>query len=458
MARRKRLPEPYEASIDVLEADGRGSSNEPRPGVFFGALPGERVRVEVYRRLRGRDQGGVLEVLEAHPGRVEPPCAEFGRCGGCTLQHLASDAQLEHKQRGVAALFEEAGVEVGAWREPLRASTTGYRRRARIGVKWVEKKGEVLVGFREVRDRRFIAGIPRCEVLVASAADLPAALSRTFSTLSVRDALPQVELAAGDDSLVLVLRILRPISPEDQAVLEQFEQTHGVSIYLQPGGLDTVRPLRESSKTTLRYRVGDLTFEFLPTDFVQVHAELNAQMVTAAIEALELSPGDRVLDLFCGIGNFTLPIAARLGADGTVSGAEGDQALVERARGNAARNGLEASFERVDLYGELGATAFLGQQWSKILLDPPRSGGGAVIEQLPALGAERIVYVSCGPASLAVDLARLQSLGYRVDWVRVMDMFPHTSHVEVMTQLSLRSGPAQAPGLSQAAGDASTTA
>lgn len=438
MARRKRLPEPYEASVDALEPDGRGRVSAPRTGVFFGALPDERVKVEVYRRLKGKDQGAVLEVLEAHPDRVEPPCAEFGRCAGCTLQHLDSDAQVQHKQREVASLLEAAGVDVGAWREPLRADTVGYRRRARLGVKWVEKKGRVLVGFREVRDRRFVAGIPRCEVLVERAADLPEALSQMIAGLSIRDALPQVEIAAGDEGMILVLRILRPIDPADREALEAFEDAHRLSIYLQPGGLETVHPLRESSEITLSYTLDGLRFEFLPTDFVQVHAQLNRKMVAAAVQALELSEDDRVLDLFCGIGNFTLPIARVLGSGGTVFGVEGDEALVMRARDNASRNGLAPRFERANLYGDVAATAFRGQHWPKVLLDPPRSGAGAVIELLPIIGADRIVYVSCGPASLASDLAKLQPLGYGVDWVRVMDMFPHTSHVEVMAQVSRR--------------------
>jgi 23S rRNA (uracil1939-C5)-methyltransferase len=307
-------------------------------------------------------------------------------------------------------------------------SPWGYRRKARLGVKDVARKGKVLVGFRE-RGSSFVADVERCHVLHPRVGELLPALSVLVGSLSISRRLPQIEMAMDDERCVLILRILEPLSPQDERRLHEFQGANDVVFYLQPGGPETVAPL--SAAVDLHYGLPEyeLVLGFLPGDFTQVNSEVNRRMIARALELLELESGDRVLDLFCGVGNFTLPIARHCGQ---VVGVEGDAGLVARARANAARNAVvNTEFFTADLYGELTAEPWLNRRFDKALLDPPRSGAFEVLPLLPRTGVERIVYVSCYPGTLARDAGELvHRHGYRLVSAGVMDMFPHTAHVE----------------------------
>ncbi|WP_338114173.1 23S rRNA (uracil(1939)-C(5))-methyltransferase RlmD [Thiorhodococcus mannitoliphagus] len=442
MSRRSKKPipqAPVEADIESLTHEGRGLTHIEGKTVFVdGALAGERVRFR-YRRVQRRfDEAMVEEVLSASPDRVEPRCPHFGVCGGCSLQHLDAEAQIRIKQESLADVFTRLGkVAPGRWLEPLTAEHWGYRRKARLGVRRVAKKGRTLVGFRE-RGNSFLADLRRCEVLHPKVGDRLQIIGDTIDQMSIREQLPQIEVAMGDDACVLVFRALQTPTPEDEALLLELGEREGFRIYLQEGGVDSVRPL-PGQDTALSYSLPNHAVElgFLPTDFTQVNLELNRRMVDQALGLLELDSTDRVLDLFCGLGNFTLPLA-RQAAE--VVGVEGDAGLVARALANAERNGIgNASFHTADLYGELEHQPWMRQSFSKALLDPPRSGALQVLDWLPRLGVERILYVSCYPATLARDADRLvNALGYELRAAGVMDMFPHTAHVESMALFERR--------------------
>lgn len=399
------------------------------------ALPGEKVVYERVNRRRGVDEGRLIEVLEAHPERVEPPCEHYAMCGGCSLMHLDPRAQIRLKQSNLLGYFNEEGVEPEQVWAPLLGPQLGYRRKARLGVRLVRGKGRVLVGFRE-RDKRFVADMRRCVVLAAPAGELLEPLGELIGSLSIADRVPQVEIAVGDDATALVLRVLEPLTDEDMAKLRAFEEAHRqqpIRLFLQPGGLDTVAPL-DGGGPHLAYAVtGDVTLAFAPTDFVQVNADLNRAMIARAIDLLAIEPGQQVLDLFCGLGNFTLPIGR---VAESVVGYEGDRGLVERARENARAAGMShVRFEQADLYADPEAVDLSGR-WDGVLLDPPRSGAEAIVRRLGPVGPPRIVYVACGPRALARDAAILvRDHGYHLRGVGVMDMFPHTAHVESIALL-----------------------
>jgi len=427
----RNLPEPETVAIGSLSQDGRGVARIDGKTVFVdGALPGETVRVQRTRKHRRYDEARVVEVLAPVVDRVEPRCAHYGSCGGCSLQHLDGERQLEAKRLQVAEQFRRlGGVEPEGWLEPVRGPVWNYRRRARLGVKFVKRKGKVLVGFRE-RSAPFIAEVERCEVLAEPVGSLVGTLARLFDGLSIRERLPQVEVAVGEQATALVLRVLDPPFGEDLAQLREFATARGVDFYLQPGGLETVAPL-DPPATELAYRLPafDVEIRFEPTDFVQVNAALNEKAVSHAIELLSPGPGDTVLDLFCGLGNFTLPLARRTAR---VVGVEGDAALVARARDNAVRNRIRnAEFHAADLAADPRGAAWAAGRFDRVLLDPPRAGAAAVLPLVAASGARRVVYVSCHPGSLARDAGELvREHGFRFASAGVMDMFPHTAHVE----------------------------
>lgn len=411
--------------------DGRGVARVDGKATFIhGALPGEHVSFRYLNRRRSHDEGEVVSVLRAAAERVEPRCAQYGVCGGCSLQHLRPGAQIAAKQQLLLDELRQIGrVEPQTVLAPIvNDSPWGYRRKARLGVKEVLRKGKVLVGFRE-RGSSFVADVEHCHVLHPRVGELLPRLGALIGSLSVSRRLPQIEVAMDDTRCVLILRILEPLSARDEWLLAEFQAQHDLVFYLQPGGPETVRPL--SAATDLAYRLPDfdLTLGFLPGDFTQVNSELNRKMVARAVGLLMLQPGDRVLDLFCGVGNFTLPLARRAAR---VVGVEGDRGLVERARANAARNGLcNVAFHTADLYGELAAEGWMKEAFDKALLDPPRSGALQALPLLPRLGVRRIVYVSCYPGTLARDAGELVNThGYRLLSAGVMDMFPHTAHVE----------------------------
>lgn len=421
----------YELDVLDLSHDGRGVARLDGKAIFVsGALPGETVRARQTQRKKSFDEAVTLEVLRASPDRVDPKCAHFGVCGGCALQHLDADKQIDAKQQVLMENFERIGhVRPERILAPLRGDSWGYRRKARLGAKWVAKKDKALVGFRET-DGRFIADLSRCEVLIPEVGSRIAQLSQLVGSLEAREQIAQIELAAGDDVTVLVFRHLVPLGDADRQRLRTFGQTSGVVIHLQPGDTSSVHPL-DPEPPTLRFALPayDVDFEFRPLDFVQVNGDMNRRMIDHALGLLDPQPTDRMLDLFCGLGNFTLPLARRAAQ---VVGVEGEAGLVQRARDNAARNRIDnVEFHAADLARDLRGESWAKQGFDKLLLDPPRTGADAAIPQLPLEGIGRIVYVSCHPGSLARDAGLLvREHGYRLVAAGVMDMFPHTAHVE----------------------------
>ena len=429
--RRRRRFEEREVEIESLSPEGRGVARVNGKTVFvFGALPGERVLARVQKSNRRFDEASTVEVIEASAARIQPRCEAFGRCGGCSLQHLDPPAQIEIKQGVLLDNLRQIGqVEPEGVLPPIvNESPWGYRRKARLGVKDVARKGKVLVGFRE-RGSGFVADVETCHVLHPRVGELLPQLSALVGSLSISRRLPQIEVAMDDERCVLILRVLDPLSTGDEQLLNDFQGRHDVVFYVQPGGPETVQPL--SVEVDLHYDLAayDLTLGFLPGDFTQVNSDINRKMIERALQLLDLTPSERVLDLFCGIGNFTLPMARR--ADSVV-GVEGDPGLVARARRNAQRNQLRnAEFFTADLYAELQPQPWMRRRFDKALLDPPRSGALEMLPMLAQMGVQRICYVSCYPGTLARDAGELVNrYGYRLRSAGVMDMFPHTAHVE----------------------------
>jgi len=419
-----------EADVVDLAHDGRGIARVDGKTVFVdGALPTERVRLRVFKRRRTFDEALLVEILAASPDRVDPKCAHFGVCGGCSLQHLSPAAQLAAKQRQLLDNLERIGhAKPRHVLEPIRGPAFGYRRRARLGVKYVHKKGRVLAGVRE-REKPYIAELRRCETLIERFATLPEDLAALVERLTIRDRVPQVEVAAGDETAALVFRVMEPPTAEDLGRLEEFGRHQGVSIYLQSGGLDTITPLGTAAPLTYTVDGGRVTLEFGPADFIQVNRDINVAMIEAAMNLLQPSATDRVLDLFCGLGNFTLPIARRAGR---VVGVEGDRTLVAKARANADRNFIgNAEFHPDNLFEPAGFGPWASGPYDLVLLDPPRAGALAIMERMAQWAPKRVVYISCHPGSLARDAGILiETKGFQLVGAGVMDMFPHTTHVE----------------------------
>ena len=442
MARRRRNRKPLDKTpqkiqIESMAHDGRGVGRGEDGKVVFVdyALPGETVMYEPIENRKSFLFGTAVEILEPSEFRVEPKCAVFGGCGGCVLQHLDESKQIEYKQSQLLENFKKIGnVEPEQWFEPMQGLHWGYRRRARLGAKFVPKKGGVIVGFRE-RNSGFIQPTSECKVLYPEVSALLPGLRDAIALLSCPDKIPQIEVSVSDNAIVMVLRHLEPFVQTDLEVLSDFAKDNEIQLFLQPGNLKTVHPLYPEDPEPLFYRFEefDITVEFLPTDFIQVNGSINDQLVSKAIELLELEDSDRVLDLFCGVGNFTLPLARRALE---VVGVEGDSALVDRANHNKKLNAMEnVSFEFGDLFKEnMSADShgdWLNQKFDKVLLDPPRSGAAEMVKRMPEIGASKIVYVSCGPATLARDAGVLvNEHGYRLTHAGVIDMFPHTAHVE----------------------------
>ena len=430
------MSEEQTAVVCDLTHAGEGVVHGGKTAFIAGALPGERIRFRRTRRHRQHDEGELLEVLEPAAQRVAPRCAHFGTCGGCALQHLAPAAQLAARQRELAdTLARVARVNPQSWLEPLSGPAWGYRRRARLGVKFVHKKGRVLVGFRE-RAAPYVAELERCEVLSAPMDGLIAPLAAMLGELSIREQLPQIEVAVADNATALVLRVLSAPSAEDLARLQAFAAAHALRLYLQPRGLDSVYELGGAGEP-LCYRLAQfgLELQFAPTDFIQVNGAVNATLVTRALELLELTAQSVVLDLYCGLGNFTLALARRAQC---AVGVEGEAALVERARGNARHNGLDnATFHQADLAAPPDPqSAWLRRPYSHVLLDPPRSGARALLAAVAQLAPARVLYISCHPGSLARDVGVLvHEHGMTLEAAGVVDMFAHTAHMESLALL-----------------------
>lgn len=433
-ARAKARPSSTVETADIVDLshEGRGIAHVEGKATFIDdALPGERVEWRRLKRTRNFDEGRLEQVLTASPDRVAPQCVHFGVCGGCVLQHLSSDKQLEFKERQLFDSLERIGRVTPARKLPaLKAQAWHYRRRARLAARWVPKKNKTVIGFRE-RSTTYITDLATCEVLTPEVAALIEPLSAVITALSVRDRVPQIEVAHADTAIALVVRVLEPLTDADRARLLEFATVHNVELYVQPGGYETVAKLA-GEPLPLSYRLPqfDVSIAFQPTDFIQINARLNELMVEHALQLLEPDSKDDVLDLFCGLGNFSLPLARRARH---VVGVEGESGLVARARENARANGIEnAEFFTANLAAEdLAGSPWARRKYSKVLLDPPRAGAREVLPVVAASGAARVVYVSCHPGSLARDAGLLvHEHGFELVAAGVMDMFPHTAHVE----------------------------
>ena len=440
MARKKRR-EPETATIESATHDGRGIAALSGKKVFVaGALPGETVEFIRRKSRRNFDEAELLQVIEPSEDRIDAKCEAFGRCGGCSLQHVSEDYQRSIKEQTLKDNLQRIGkVEPQSWLEPMTGPVWGYRRRARLAVKDVPAKGRVLVGFRE-RHAPFITDMHRCEVLASPVDGLIDELSELVARLSIRARLPQIEIAVAEQSMAMVFRVLDEPNAADKEHLIGFGAANDCRIYLQPGGLDSLQLIEpESVGEPLYYTLPefDIRIDFEPIDFVQVNSEINQRMVHFAIEQLNPGAEDKVLDLYCGIGNFSLPLARKAG---TVLGIEGEKSLVARAAENAQKNGLDnVNFRVADLSKIDGTESWVRAGWDRLLLDPARSGAAEVVERMKLLNPERIVYVSCHPGTLARDAGILvHEQGYRLESAGIIDMFPHTAHVEsiaVFTQM-----------------------
>ena len=416
------------ATIVDLTHDGVGVADvDGRKVVVADALPGERVEIALRKRRRKMQEAELIRVLEPSSSRVQPACEYFGRCGGCALQHLQHTAQVSFKQQVVAEALKRIGnVEPLEWLPAVVSEPWHYRRRARLGVKYVTAKNRVLVGFRE-RAGPYITDMRHCPVLEPPLDGLLGELAELIEKSSIRERLPQIEAAVADDVVALVLRVLAEPSEADVEAFRAFGAKHDIDLYWQRGGPGTIVPLDRARSLTYELPGLGLKYEFLPTDFVQVNAGINAELVSTAVRLAAPEPTDRVLDLYCGLGNFSLPLAQRAGA---LLGVEGDAGLVARAARNAAANGVgNARFVTADLMA-LG-WGFYRERWDIVVLDPPRTGAEAPVAELNSSGVRRLVYVSCHPATLARDARVLvEKQGFTLRLARVFDMFPHTHHIE----------------------------
>ena len=431
--RRKPKARTYELDIESLSHEGRGIAHLDEKVIFVsGALPGEKVIADRTFSRAKFEEADVKEVLSPAANRITPKCEVFGICGGCSFQHLSSKDQIAAKGEWLKdALMGQAKAEPKNWLEPLQVQSWGYRRKARLGVRYVAKKEKVLVGFREKKSG-FITNMSRCEVLHPSLGDNLEVLANAIEHLSIKSQVPQIEVAVAESSTVLILRHLEPLTAKDEQILLDCANELDVTFYTQSGGEDTVKPLDKPAILTYSHPDHSIEMEFLPTDFTQVNFKLNQKMINLATDMLELDDTDEVIDLFCGLGNFTLPIARHAKH---VVGVEGDLGLIERAKYNAEKNSItNADFYKADLFKEVnGFQWFRGKTYNKALIDPARSGAIEIVELLPKLGVKRLVYVSCNPATLARDTAKLIELGYTLETAGVMDMFPQTAHVESIT-------------------------
>lgn len=422
------------AAVHTLSHDGRGIATVNSKTTFIaGALPDESVTYKITRKRSSHHEAEIIDFTNASAQRVTPPCEHFGVCGGCSLQHMSLDAQVELKQKTVLEQLKHFGqVEAEEIMPPLSANSTGYRRKARLGAKFVFKKNKLLVGFRE-KSSRYLADLSRCAVLHPAVGEELETLGNLINNLSINQEIPQVEVAIGDTTKALVFRHLKDLTDTDKETLSSFGKQHDFQIYLQPNKPDPLYKLWPSDGyERLTYTLPDqnLEFEFHPLDFTQVNLEINRLMVNQALEQLDLTPEDRVLDLFCGIGNFTLPIARYAKH---VTGVEGAEEMTLRASDNARRNNIENVDFHVANLMEPPAAKWLQTSYEKVLLDPPRAGAKEIIPHIVNLGADTIVYVSCNPATLARDAGELvNEHKYKLQKIGIMNMFPHTSHIEAM--------------------------
>jgi 23S rRNA (uracil1939-C5)-methyltransferase len=425
-------------TITSLSHEGRGVAQTIEGKTVFieGALPQERVNFTLLKRRSRFDEAKVHEVLSASSERVLPACPHVEICGGCSLQHMDAKVQVMHKQAVVLEQLRHfGGLVPETIAAPCEGPIWGYRRKARLGVKFVPKKGGVLIGFREKRGH-LLADLSTCPVLAPVIGERFALIKALIAGLSVYAAIPQLEVAVGDENAALIFRHLAPLSPADLDCLKAFAMEHDIHVYLQPGGLaSTHRIWPSGGPERLSYALPNFELEFLfhPQDFIQVNRLVNQQLVGQAVDWLDVQKTDHVLDLFCGLGNFSLPLARRAG---TVVGVEGSDVMVERAQVNARHNGITGtSFFASDLSVPNESAPWAQQSYDKVLIDPPRLGAAALLPLIGKWKAAKIVYVSCNPATLARDAGILCQNGYRLARLGVVDLFPHTTHIESMALL-----------------------
>jgi 23S rRNA (uracil1939-C5)-methyltransferase len=423
------------ANVHALSHDGRGIATLQSKTTFLaGALPNESVTYRIHQKKTTFMEGEAVEILTPSPERVTPPCQHFGVCGGCSLQHMSVSMQVQLKEKTLLEQLTHFGkVTAAEVLPPLQSAGTGYRRKARLGVKFVIKKDKLLVGFRE-KSSRYLADLTRCVVLHPAVGERLEILAELVRSMESYQHIPQIEVAMGDSTVALVFRHLEPLVESDLNKLTTFGEHYGFHIYLQPnppGAITKLYPADGVERLTYTLPAHNLEFLFHPLDFTQINLEINRAMVSQAVNLLELTPDDSVLDLFCGIGNFTLPIA-RLAKE--VIGVEGAVEMTVRANANALHNNIHnTQFFAANLMEPPASAPWMNRRYDKVLIDPPRAGA---LEMLPAIAAfkpKRIVYVSCNPATLARDAGELvHQHGYSLQKVGIMNMFPHTSHIEAM--------------------------
>lgn len=422
----------FPATIESLTQEGRGVAHINGKTTFISrALPGEVIKFVYTNRKKHFDEGDAITIEQPSPDRISPPCPHFEQCGACSMQHLSTEKQIEVKQQALFDQLQRIGkTQAQHHLPPLKGPVWGYRRRARLGVKYVIKKNRVLVGFRERRSH-FLADISHCPVLDPRVGEHLTDIASAINTLDARATIAQIEVSCSDDRVALVFRHLEPLNPQDKTRLSDFGQAHNFDIYLQPGGTDSVYPLDAP-------RVGDLhdqqpayqiAIGFKPLDFTQVNAAINRDMVQLALKWLDIKPGDHALDLFAGLGNFTLPMA-RFAKK--VTAIELEPAMVQRAEASARANGITNTQHQVgNLFEPDPTLAWMQQSFDRILLDPPRAGAEALLAHIARMHPKRIVYISCHPGTLARDAHSLiHEHGYTLIAAGVMDMFPHTAHIE----------------------------
>ncbi len=435
MGRRRKLlsDQPFDLDIESLDSKGLGVAfHDTKKLKVYGALKGEKVSA---RYLFGRSQRGKAETLDVSlpsVDRVEPRCPHFGYCGGCSLQHMSAAAQLSFKQAGLLDHLRMTGkVSADEIYPPLQGPQWNYRRKARLSVRDVPAKKRVLVGFRE-RNGRYVADMSECHVLHKEISQLLPVLSSMLGELDCSAAIPQIEVACGDHQCALIIRHLEALSTSDRDRLRGFAKQHNIALYLQAKGPDTVQ-LLEGVQANLAYEIPSLglKFAFEPLDFLQVNSELNQAMVMRALELLDPQSDDKILDLFCGLGNFTLALATRAGH---VTGVEGSEQMVTRAEDNARLNSLDnVDFHAVDLYQAGTTQPWPAGEYTKIMLDPPRSGALDLLPWIAASNVTRVLYISCNPETLARDAGVLvNELGFNLSGAGILNMFPHTPHSEAI--------------------------
>lgn len=419
--------------IESLDHEARGVTRQEGKAIFVdGALPGETVDYASFRRKPNYELAHLVNVLKPSTARVQPRCPHFGICGGCAMQHMEPSAQVAAKQRVLEdGLWHIGRVRPETMLPPIQGEPWGYRHRARLAVRKVERKGGMLIGFHEKRSS-YIADMETCSILPPHVSAMLMPLRDLIGALSIAERMPQLELAVGEHCTALVLRILQPLTPADEKLLRAFADQHQVIFYLQPKGPDSVYRFYPIDGPRLSYTLPEfgLELDFKPTDFTQVNHAVNRILVRRSLRLLDPQPGERIADMFCGLGNFTLPIA-RSGA--MVVGVEGSPGLVKRGRESAVANGLgdRVEFGVANLFECTEESLAKLGCFDKMLIDPPREGAIELVKALGPNAPGRIVYVSCNPATLARDAAVLVSVkGYRFVAAGVVNMFPHTAHVE----------------------------